>query len=161
MAQFRRLRVLVFPAVCITGCGEDVFSSLHVLRVTPTLEVSEHASQCSSLDVSFSEGSSVSGIAAPSDQRPDFWFEERSSNDGVAFTFGSGSATREEKLYRNLFYETHKLDRFVVESLMGDHYVVTVWGDTQCDTCAPGPRQPWSAMNKCAELKKRSNWWMK
>lgn len=135
-SQLRLSAFVVFSVVGVLGCGEDVFSGVQVKRVTPALEVSDHADQCSSIDVGGVGGSSAPAFAT-SDGRPDFWFEQDQSENGVAFKFGSGSATKETKLYRNVFFENGKLDRFVIESLMGDFYVVSIWGSSECNTCPP------------------------
>src|SRR5690606_36325792 len=112
-------------------------SGMQVLRVTQDLKVSAHAEQCSLINDSGFGGSAVPSNAGPGG-RPDFWFEEEQNADGVTFTFGSGSVTKAEKLYRNVFFEGQDLDRFVIKSGLGDYYVVTVWGDAECNTCPPG-----------------------
>lgn len=122
--------------VLVLGCGEDVFAGLQVLRVTSGQQVTLHSSQCFSLD-----GASGSGSAATPNQAvngpADFWFRQEDNDEGIRFKFGSGAATREDKVYRDVFFASSKLDRFVVLSQMEDHYVVAVWGSSECNTCPP------------------------
>jgi hypothetical protein len=136
----RKRLVAALASFGILGCGEDVVGSLQILRVTPTLEVSAHSSQCSTIDSEGETGGTITAVPnANMSGRPDFWMEEERNDDGIVFKFGSGSATKADKLYRNLFFETRKLDRFFFTSAMGDRYVVSVWGATECtgELCPP------------------------
>lgn len=123
-------------ALAAAGCREDVFGGVQVIRVTTLQEVSLHGLRC--LPLASEEGSG-GAIPVPTSAsgRPDFWFEEDTSEDGVTVTFGSGPTTLESKLYRNMFFETGKLDRFIVTSAQGDRYVVSVWGSNECSSCPP------------------------
>lgn len=138
-------RLMVLGVVCAaSGCGEEVFSGVQVIRVTPSQEVSLQGARCETF---MSDGSGGGSVAAPTPAsptlgggRPDFWFQEETSDDGITFTFGSGAVTLDSKLYRNLFFETRKLDRVSFKSVQGDHYVVSVWGSHECDSCPPDSR---------------------
>lgn len=124
-----------FSALALLGCAGFVVACDG--PDSPAMMVREHLIIDSTTTPSGYEcstprgGSSASGTAG----EDEFWTRTETGENGMTITAGSFSETLVHREFDIAFFESGRMERFVIEAPDGQRWSYMVWGAEECEEC--------------------------